>query len=148
MKSSQRHPHVSMVSHVVLCVLGCTRATLIPSTLLTNSLSDMNSVTLYVSVWKLSYYCADLWLLLWTRQDRERFYVSSATMVMKISRVHSPVVQAENCRSAGPWFNSGWRSCIAFMTWSEKLTNFSAQRNNITSPITTSTRTNDYKKVS
>ena len=38
-------------------------------------------------------------LLLWTRQDRERFYVSSATMVIKISRVHSPVVKVEISRS-------------------------------------------------
>ena len=130
-----------MVSHVVLCVLGCTRATLIHSTVLTNSLSDMNNVSLYVSVWKLSYCCADLWLLLWTRQDRERFFVSSATMVIKISRVHSPVVKAADCRSAGPWFNSGWRSCIAFVTWYDKLTNHNILMINIMSPITTSNRT-------
>ena len=129
-----------MVSHVVLCVLGCTRATLTHSTVLTNSLSDMNNVSLYVSVWKLSYCCADLWLLLWTRQDLESFYVSSVTVVIKISRVHSPVVKAADCRSAGPLFNSGWRSCIAFMTWSDKLTNHTAQRNNIMSPITAITR--------
>ena len=96
-----------MVSHVVLCVLGCTHATLIHSTVLNNSLLDMNNVSMYVSVWKLSYCCADLWLLLWTRQGGERFYVSSATMVIKISRVHTPVVEAADCRSAGPWFNSG-----------------------------------------
>ena len=83
---------------------------------------------------------ADLWSLLWTRQDRERFYVSSATMVIKISRVHSPVVKAADCSSAGPWFNSGWKSCIAFMTWSDKLTNHTAQRNNIMSPLTSNTR--------
>ena len=111
------------------------------------SLLDMNNVCWYVSVWKLSYCCADLWLLRWTRQDRERFYVSSATMVIKISRVHSPVVKAADCRSAGPWFNSGWRSCIAFMTCSDKKTNHTAQRNNIKSPITTSIRTITRKSV-
>ena len=136
-----------MVSHVVLCVLGCTRATLIHSTVLNNSLSDMNNVSLYVSVWKLSYCCADLWLLLWTRQDRERFYVSSATMVIKISRVHSPVVKAADCRSAGPWFNSRWRSCVAFVTWYETLTNHNILMINIMSQITTSNRTITRKSV-
>ena len=32
-----------------------------------------------------------LWLLLWIQNPR----------------VHSPVVRAADCRSAGPWFNSG-----------------------------------------
>ena len=74
--------------------------------------------------------------MFWTRQDRERFYVSSATMVIKtelcqyteyriwtqISRVHSPVVKAADCRSAGPWFNSRRRTWFTFVTWSFKLT--------------------------
>ena len=136
-----------MISHVVLCVLGCTRATLIHSTVLNNSLSDMNNVSLYVSVWKLSYYCADLWLLFWTRQDRERFYVSSATMVIKVSRVHSPVVKAADCRSAGPWFNSGRRTWFTFVTWYDKLTNHNFLMINIMSPITTSNRTITRKSV-
>ena len=136
-----------MVSHVVLCVLGCTRATLIHSTVLTNSLSDMNNVSLYVSVWKLSFCCADLWLLLWKRQGRERFHVSSATRVIKISRVHSPVVKAADCRSAGPWFNSGRRTWFTFVTWYDKLTNHNFLMINIMSPITTSNRTITRKSV-
>ena len=107
----------------------------------------MNNVSLYVSVWKLSYCCADLWLLLWTRQDRERFYVSSATMVIKISRVHSPVVKAADCRSAGPWFNSERRTWFIFVTWYDKLTNHDFLMINIMSPITTSNRTITRKLV-
>ena len=54
------------------------------------------------------------------------------TMVIKTelwTRVHSPVVRAADCRSAGPWFNSGWRHWIH--------THWHVQRNNIMSPITT-----------
>ena len=43
--------------------------------------------------------------------------------------VHSPVVRAADCRSAGPWFNSGWRRWIHI--------HWHVQRNNIMSPITT-----------
>ena len=68
-------------------------------------------------------------------------------MVIKISRVHSPVVKAADCRSAGPWFNSGRRTWFTFMTWSDKLTNHTAQRNNIMSPLTTSIRTITRKSV-
>ena len=51
------------------------------------------------SLW-LIYYCADLCWLLWTQ-------------------VHGSVVRAVDCRSAGPWFNSGWRSWFTFMTCSD-----------------------------
>ena len=54
------------------------------------------------------------------------------TMVIKTelwTRVHSPVVRAADCRSAGPWFNSGWRHWIHI--------HWHIQRNNIMSPITT-----------
>ena len=68
-------------------------------------------------------------------------------MMIKISRVHSPVVKAADCRSAGPWFNSGRRTWFTFMTWSDKLTNHTAQRNNIMSPIRTSIRTITRKSV-
>ena len=105
-----------------------------------NSLLDMNNVCWYVLVRQLPHCCADLWLLIWTRQDREGLSVSSATMVIKISRVHSPVVKAADRRSAGPWFTSGRRSWFTFVTWSDELTNHTAQRNNIMSPITTITR--------
>ena len=98
-------------------------------------------------VWQLADCCADLCLLLWTRQDRERFYVSSATMVIKISMVHSPVVKAADCRSAGPWFNSGRRTWFTFMTWYDKLTNPNFLMINFMSPITTSIRTTTRKSV-
>ena len=48
------------------------------------------------------------------------------------------MVRAVDCRSAGPWFNSGWRSWFTFMTWSS---NQIIQMINIMSPITTSIRT-------
>ena len=67
----------------------------------------------------LIYYCADLCWLLWTQ-------------------VHGSVVRAVDSRSAGPWFNSGWRSWFTFMTWSS---NQIIQMINIMSPITTSIRT-------
>ena len=125
-RSSQSHPHVSS-PHVVLYVLGCTRAILMYSMVLTDSLSDTNTsgipfpCTCPVYRWW-------SWLLLWTRQDRERFYVSSVYLVIntelcqdteyriwtQIPRVHSSVVRAADCRSAGPWFNSVWRSCMVY----------------------------------
>ena len=77
---------------------------------LTVSLSDMNNVSLYVLAQQLIH-C--LYLSLWTQNPR----------------VHSPVVRAADCRSAGPWFNSGRRSWIH--------THWHIQRNNIMSPITT-----------
>ena len=51
-----------------------------------------------------------LWLLLWIWQGLEKFCVSSTIMVIKTefwTGVHSPVVRVADCRSAGPWFNSG-----------------------------------------
>ena len=88
-------------------------------------------------VWRWILRCMNLWLVLWTRQDAEyRIWT-------QISRVHSPVVKAVDCRSAGPWFNSGWTS-VHVMTWSS---NQIIQMINIMSPITTSNQ-NDYKKVS
>ena len=68
-------------------------------------------------------------------------------MVIKISRVHSPVVKAVDCRSAGPWFNSGWRTWFIFVTWHDKLTDYDLQMFNMTSPITTSNRTTTRKLV-
>ena len=71
-----------------------------------------------------------IWLSLWIR-GLEKFSVSSTTMVIKTelwTRVHSPVVRAADCRSACPWFNSGWRHWIHI--------HWHVQRNNITSPIT------------
>ena len=70
-------------------------------------------------------------------------YVSSATLVIKISRVHSPVVKAADCRTAGPWFNSRW----SFVTWYDKLTDHNILMINIMSPITTSNRTITRKSV-
>ena len=55
----------------------------------------------------------------------------------QIPRVLGPVVRAADCRSAGPWFNSGWRSWFIFMTGSDNLMNHPAQWYNIMSPIRT-----------
>ena len=65
----------------------------------------------------------------------------------QISRVHSPVVKAADCRSAGPWFNSGWWTLFTFVTWYDKLTNHDFLMINIMSPITTSNRTITRKSV-
>ena len=71
------------------------------------------------------------WLLLWIQN----------------ARVHSPVVGAADCKSAGPWFNSGWRSWFTFVTGSDNLTNQTAQRYNIMSPIRTVITTITRKSV-
>ena len=146
--------------HVVLYVLGCTRATLMYSTVPHDSLLDMYTrgipflCTCPVYRWW-------SWLLLWTRQDQERFYVSSVYLVIntelcqdteyqiwtQISRVHSPVVKAADCRSAGPWFKSGWGILFTFVTWYDKLTNHDFLMINFMSPITTSNRTITRKSV-
>ena len=61
--------------------------------------------------------------------------------------VHSPVVRAADCRSAGLWFNSGWRSWFIFMTGSDNLMNHPAQRYNTMSPIRTVITTITRKSV-
>ena len=71
------------------------------------------------SLW-LIYYCADLCWLLWTQ-------------------VHGSVVRAVDCRSAGPWFNSGWRSWFTFMTCSDNPMNQISQMFISKSPITRNT---------
>ena len=67
--------------------------------------------------WWLIYYCANLCWLLWTQ-------------------VHGSVVRAVDCRSAGPWFNSGWRSWFTFMTCSDNPMNQISQMFISKSPIT------------
>ena len=106
MSSTQLHVHRDKCL-VVLCVL-------------TDPFLDMNNVCLCAFVWQLIHYCANLWLLLWTQ----------------ISRVHSSVVRAADCRAAGPWFNSGWRSWFTSVTWSNNLTSPTTQMFNSMSPIT------------
>ena len=96
-----------------------------------------------------------------TRQDRERFYVSSVYLVIntelfqsteyqiwtQISRVHSPVVEAADFRSAGFWFNAGLWTLFTFLMWYDKVTNDDFLMINIMSPITTSIRTIARKSV-
>ena len=123
-QDSEPSPASSSCQHVVLCVL-------------TDSLSFLRSDLILEHTWYSVLVHASvhrwwIWLLLWIRQGLEKFCVSSTTMVIKTelwTRVHSPVVRAADCRSAGPWFNSGWRSWIH--------THWHIQRNNIMSPITT-----------
>ena len=57
------------------------------------------------------------------------------------------VVRAADCRSAGPWFNSGWMSWFIFMTGSDNLMNHPAQRYNTISPIRTVITTITRKSV-
>ena len=61
--------------------------------------------------------------------------------------MHSSVVGAADCRSAGPGFNSGWRSWFIFMTRSDNLMNHPAQRYNTMSPIRTVITTITRKSV-
>ena len=62
-------------------------------------------------------------------------------------RVHSSMVRAADCRSAGPWSNSGWKSWFIFMTGSDNLMNHPAQRYNAVSPIRTVIATITRKSV-
>ena len=55
--------------------------------------------------------------------------------------------RAADCRSAGPCFNSGWRSWFTFVTGSENLTNQIIQMYNIMSPIRTVIATITRKSV-
>ena len=47
------------------------------------------------------------------------------------------MVGAADCRSAGPWFNSGWKSWFIFMTGSDNVMNQIIQMFNNKSPIRT-----------
>ena len=57
------------------------------------------------------------------------------------------MVRAADCRSAGPWFNSGWKSWFIFVTGSDNLTNQIIQMFNNTSPIRTVITTITRKSV-
>ena len=57
------------------------------------------------------------------------------------------MVGAIDCRSAGPWFNSGWKSWFIFMTGSDNLMNHPAQRYNTMSPFRTVITTITRKSV-
>ena len=62
--------------------------------------------------------------------DETRYEAVRVTEQITTGTVHSSMVRAADCRSAGPWFNSGRRSWI-----------------NIMSPITTLIRTITRKSV-
>ena len=47
------------------------------------------------------------------------------------------MVRSADCRSAGPWFNSGWKSWFIFVTGSDNVTNQIIQMFNNKSPIRT-----------
>ena len=48
--------------------------------------------------------------------DETRYEAVAVTEQITAGTVHSSVVRAADCRSAGPWFNSGRRSWLNFMT--------------------------------
>ena len=137
-KEFPRHPHVPY-HHSVLCVLGCTRATLMYSLCSSRLLpfwcgwceASGNTGCELVTGQSLDIYRWWSWLLLWIQNPR----------------VHSSMVRAADCRSAGPWFNSGWRSWCIFMTGSDILMNHPAQRYNTMSPIRTVITTITRKSV-
>ena len=57
------------------------------------------------------------------------------------------MVGATDCRSADPWFNSGWKSWFIFVTGSDNVMNHPAQRYNTMSPIRTVITTITRKSV-
>ena len=69
--------------------------------------------------------------------DETRHEAVAVTEPTITDTVHSSVVRATDCRSAGPSFNSGGRSWFTIMTWSS---NQIIQMINIMSPIRTITR--------
>ena len=95
----------------------CMSARSIVTSVLCISLSVMISGCLF-TCWLISC-CADLCWLLWTQ-------------------LYGSVVRAVDCRSAGPWFDSSWKSWFKFMTWSS---NQIIQMINMMSPIRISIRT-------
>ena len=107
--SSKCHPH--SCTYIVTSVLWFCVFLPIPLFLV------MISGCLCKSVWWLIYSCADLCWLLWTR-------------------LYGSVVRAVDCRSAGPWFNSGWKSWFTFMTCSDNPMNQISQMFISKSPIT------------
>ena len=104
----------------------CMSARSIVTSVLLFSLSVMISGCLF-TCWLISF-GADLCWLLWTQ-------------------LYGSVVRAVDCRSAGHWFDSGWKSWFTFMTWSS---NQIIQMINVMSPIRISIRTitrNSVKRV-
>ena len=57
------------------------------------------------------------------------------------------MVKATDCRSAGPWFNSGWKSWFTFLTGSDTVMNQIIQMFNNKSPIRTVITTITRKSV-
>ena len=57
------------------------------------------------------------------------------------------MVRATDCRSAGPWFNSGWKSWFIFLTGSDNVMNQIIQMFNNKSPIRTVITTITRKSV-
>ena len=57
------------------------------------------------------------------------------------------MIGAADCRSAGPWFNSRWKSWFTFLTGYDKLTNQIIQTFNNMSPIRTVITTITRKSV-
>ena len=57
------------------------------------------------------------------------------------------MVGAADCRSAGPWFNSGWKSWFIFLTGSDNVINQIIQMFNNKSPIRTVITTITRKSV-
>ena len=155
------HSAMAQGKRVSLAVIHTTRCLVVFGVFFISPCLDMYHGSGDSLVWRWILRCMNLWLVLWTRQDLVRFYVSSVYLVIntelclsteyriwtQISRVHSPVVKAADCRSAGPWFKSGWKTLFTFVTWYDKLTNHDFLMINIMSPITTSIRTITRKSV-
>ena len=63
------------------------------------------------------------------------------------TRLYGSVVRAVDCRSADPWFNSGWKSWFTFMTCSDNPMNQISQMFISKSPITrNSVKTSSFEK--
>ena len=77
--------------------------------------------------------------------DETRHEAVAVTEPTITDTVHSSVVRATDCRSAGPWFNSGRRSWFTFMTWLVKQSDHSDDQHYEPNH---NVNQNDYKKVS
>ena len=114
--SGKEFPASSACQHVVLCVVGCTRVTLMYS----------------MCSSRFPFWCG-LCESVYMEVNQDEHWVCTESTFLLIStqnpRVHSKVHRTADCRSAGPLFNSGWRSWIH--------THWHIQRNILMSPITT-----------
>ena len=88
------------------------------------------------------------WLhVVFCSRARARYTDGGRCLLLWIQIRGGIMVGAADCRSAGPWFNSGWKSWFTFLTGYDKLTNQIIQMFNNMSPIRTVITTITRKSV-